>query len=185
LSPKAPAVVFIHDRDYPARKQLGQRVLQVAVTNRRSEIVAREQKLRYHLLAEKQPLVGVHELALTNRRACLQARDVARPLVQSEVRHARGDRAGSDDQVFVLAEIELIHHGAQQVRVNLSARKDQTGTDFDDDSHAMETFLSSNGIALCTEVAGACGTGSPAGRDNTPILQLKWLSGKMKKFATF
>src|SRR5882757_3134173 len=29
------------------------------------------------------------------------------------------------------------------------------------------------------------GTGSPVGRDNIHILQLKWLSGKMKKLATF
>ena len=28
-------------------------------------------------------------------------------------------------------------------------------------------------------------TGSPAGKDNIPILQLKWVSGKMKKLATF
>ena len=27
--------------------------------------------------------------------------------------------------------------------------------------------------------------GGPAGKDNIPILQLKWLSGKMKKLATF
>jgi hypothetical protein len=35
------------------------------------------------------------------------------------------------------------------------------------------------------EVARACGTGGPAGKDNIPILQLKWLSGKMKNLAAF
>jgi ubiquinone/menaquinone biosynthesis C-methylase UbiE len=37
-----------------------------------------------------------------------------------------------------------------------------------------------------TEVSRAWGAaGSPAGKDNIPILQLKWLSGKMKNLATF
>jgi hypothetical protein len=34
------------------------------------------------------------------------------------------------------------------------------------------------------EVAGI-GVQDPAGKDNIPILQLKWKSGKMKKVATF
>jgi hypothetical protein len=35
------------------------------------------------------------------------------------------------------------------------------------------------------EFARACGTRGPAGKDNIAILQLKWLSGKMKNLATF
>ena len=55
--------------------------------------------------------------------------------------HARGDRAGGDDQILVLAEIELIHHGAQQVGVNLAAGSDKAGADFDDHSHDLTTTL--------------------------------------------
>ena len=36
------------------------------------------------------------------------------------------------------AEIELIDHGAQQVRVDLTAGGDEAGADFDDDSHAIK-----------------------------------------------
>jgi hypothetical protein len=56
--------------------------------------------------------------------------------------------------------------------------------------------LSWNGIALeagggfpsrslsLPKLPGGWATG-PAGKDNIPILQLKWLSGKMKNLATF
>jgi hypothetical protein len=36
---------------------------------------------------------------------------------------------------LVPAQIELIDHAPQQVRVNLTAGSDQAGADFDDDSH--------------------------------------------------
>ena len=40
-----------------------------------------------------------------------------------------------------LREIELVDHAAQQVGVDLPARSDQAGADFDDDSHAYCNWL--------------------------------------------
>src|SRR5580700_4135682 len=95
----------------------------------------------------------MHELALAHGGAGLHAGYAGGALVQAQPGHARRDGAGGDDQVFVLAEIELIDHRAQQVGVNLAAGSDEAGADFDDDSHAIETFifngtpLTWNGIA--------------------------------------
>jgi hypothetical protein len=92
----------------------------------------------------------------------------------------------------------LIHHGAQQVRVNLTAGGDEAGADFDDHSHECRlSGFSENGIALgpaegsplllhlshsFSKSLGLAAQGAPAGKDNIPILQLKWLSGKRKTF---
>ncbi len=38
------------------------------------------------------------------------------------------------------AEVELINHGAEQVRVDLAAGSDQAGADFDDNSHMILNF---------------------------------------------
>ena len=83
----------------------------------------------------------------------LHARDSAGPLAQSQSRDTGRDGAGSDDQVLVFAEIELVHHSAHQVGVDLTAGCDQAGADFDDYSHAIETFwLSWNGIATAIKM---------------------------------
>ena len=82
----------------------------------------------------------MHQLALPDGRAGLHAGDAAGPLAQPKSGDAGGDRAGSDDQILVLVEIELIDHGAQQVRVDLTSGSDEAGADFDDDSHAINTF---------------------------------------------
>jgi hypothetical protein len=94
----------------------------------------------------------MHQLALAYSRAGLHAGHIAGPLGQAETGHAGRDGAGGDDQVLILIEIELIHHGAQQIGVNLSPGGDQAGADFYDDSHIAD-FLAfvvpdGNGIAL-------------------------------------
>ena len=126
------AVVFIDDRHHAQREQFCQCVLQIAIAHGRGEVVAREQQLRDDFLAEEQALVGVHQLALADGGAGLHARDIAGALSSDEARHAGGDRARGDDQVFVFREVELIDHAAQQVDVDLPAGGDETGADFDD-----------------------------------------------------
>ena len=61
--------------------------------------------------------------------------NIAGTFLQRESRHARRDRARGHDQIFVLREIELIDHAAQQVDIDLPAGSNKTGADFDDDSH--------------------------------------------------
>jgi len=63
------------------------------------------------------------------------------PLAKRKSGHPSGDSAGGDDQVFILAQIELIHHAAQQVCVDLTAGSDQAGADLNDNSHARQTFM--------------------------------------------
>jgi hypothetical protein len=93
----------------------------------------------------------------------------------------------------------LIDHGAQQVSVNLATGGNQAGPNFYDDSHAIETFMGLFemvshlpleedshlfffGYRSCSDL----GNGEArVGRGNINILQLKWLSGKMKEIATF
>ena len=79
----------------------------------------------------------MHQLALADGGAGLHAGHVAGALLEAESRHAGGDGARSHDQIFVLREIELIDHAAQQVDVDLPAGSDQAGADFDDDSHSL------------------------------------------------
>src|SRR3984957_15064037 len=99
--------------------------------------MARQEQLRDHLLTEKQALVGMHQPALADRGAGLHRRDLARSLPQPKARNASGNRTGRNDQILVFAEIELIDQPAQQVGINLPARSDKAGADFDDNSHIV------------------------------------------------
>ena len=83
----------------------------------------------------------MHQLALTDGSTSLHAWHVAWPIPQIEAGHASGNRARSNDQVFVLRQVELIDHAAQQINVNLPAGGNQAGTDFNDHSHKFSVRL--------------------------------------------
>src|ERR1019366_385024 len=70
--------------------------------------------------------------------AGLHAWDILGALLQVEARHARGDCSRSDNEVFVLREIELIDYAAEQVDINLPRGSDKAGADFDPHSHSLE-----------------------------------------------
>jgi hypothetical protein len=91
--------------------------------------------LRYDLLTEEQTLIGMHQLALTHSGAGLHRGNAGGAFGQAQSRHTGRNGARSDNQVFVLAEIELVDQRAQQVGVNLPARGDEAGADLNHDSH--------------------------------------------------
>ena len=72
----------------------------------------------------------------TAAHACM-TRNVAGTLLQIKARHARGYGPRSDDQVFVLREIELVHHATEQMNIDLPSRSNETGADFYDHAHLV------------------------------------------------
>ena len=125
------AIIFIHHRNHAELEQLVQRILQIAVADGRSKVVAREQQLGHNFLPEKKLLVGVHQQALADGGAGLHERHGSRPLAEAEMSHAGGDCSRADNQILVAGKIELIDQGPHARGVDASSGRDQTGTDFD------------------------------------------------------
>src|SRR5437763_22313 len=107
--PHRYTVVFVCNRHHAQTQQLIERVLQVLVTRRGGEIIARKQQLGDNLFPEEELLVGVHERALSDRRTGLHEGNARRPFFQAEVRNARRDCARADNEKLVLWQIKLVH----------------------------------------------------------------------------
>jgi len=129
------AVVLVDDRDNTQLQQLRERILQIAIAQGRGKVVAGEQKLGNDFFAEEEALVGVHQLALAHGGTSLHPWNVAGTLLQCEAGHAGGDGARSNDQIFVVRQIKLIHQPAKQMNIDVPLGSDKTGADFDDHAH--------------------------------------------------
>src|SRR6266849_1821080 len=135
------AVVLVYHRHHAEIQQLVQGILQVAITDRRREVIAREQELRYHFLAEKKLLVSMHQQALPHRGAGLHERHTGWPFRKPQMGHAGGDRARTDDQILMEGYVELIDQRAHARSVDAASGRNQTGADFDDEAHVRPSNL--------------------------------------------
>ena len=141
------AVIFVDDGNDAQLHQFVQGILQILVAEGRGEVITRQQQLGYDFLSEEELLVGMHQQALADGGAGLHARHAGGPVVEAQVRHAGGDRARADDQVFVAREIELVDQRAHSFFVDPPAGRDQAGSDFDDEAHCSVNSLTSAGAS--------------------------------------
>jgi hypothetical protein len=90
-------VVLVDDRDRPEVEQPLERGAGVEVAAAADEVVLGEQDLTGREPGPfEHALVGLDELALADRGAGLQRRQVDRPALEAEQPHARGDGPGGD-----------------------------------------------------------------------------------------
>src|SRR6185312_12322859 len=135
------AVILIDDGNNAQLQKFIQGVLQVLVAHRRSEVVVRKQKLGHHLLTKKELFVSVHQQTLTNGGAGLHLGHTRGLFLQAKVQHAGSNRAGTDNQIFVLRQVQLVHERAYLYSVKAPTGSNQTGADFDDQAHKGEPLM--------------------------------------------
>ena len=134
-------VVLVDDGDGVQLQKTFQRVLQVFAAQLVVEVLPREQHLRDGMVVlAEQPVVGVHQLALADRRSGLLGGDVA-GFVDLQLAHAETGGRRRDNNELMPGVLDVTPHldevfGVADIEQPAGMRQ-RAGSNFDDNTHKL------------------------------------------------